>query len=165
MGVVVSNVTSPVIHVFLPYPAFIKGNYAIGLFFFLAGTLPLITICLDTFLFKELCFYSDKVTKSWSFFGVRTIYYSKARIFAPVSFLKLFNSANQIKETDDYGKTLSIQMPIIYLTFFFKKAQLNQIIEIINYLTDNSDDNPRLFKKNTLSEENLNYVWNRNKTL
>jgi hypothetical protein len=118
--------------------------------------LPCILITSDSILFKELIFYRDKVTKLWYLFGSRTIYYGNAKIVGPPRNMKWLSSAYQIRENNDKGKTILKQIPILYISFFFPSKTSKAIKEIGDFLTDDKESNPRLFKKTNLQRGDLN---------
>jgi len=131
-------------------------EYVKALLLILILLLPWIVILLDSILFKDLVFYSDKVSKSWYFFGSRTIYYKYAKIVGPPRNMKWLSSAYQIRETNDNGKTILKQIPILYISFFFPSKTSKTIREIGDFLTDDKENNPRPFKKTNLQRGDLN---------
>jgi len=130
-------------------------EYVKALLLILIMLLPWIVIILDSILFKELVFYSDRVTKSWYFFGSRTIYYKHAKIVGPPRNMKWLSSAYQIRETNDNGKTILKQIPILYISFFFPAKTSNSISEIGDFLTGDKENNPRPFNKTNLQSGDL----------
>lgn len=118
--------------------------------------LPMIVLTLDSILFKDLVFYNDNVTKSWYLFGSRSICYQYAKIVGPPKYFEWLSSAYQIRETNDNGKTILKQIPILYISFFFSSNASKTIRDIGDLLTDDKENNPRPFKKTNLQRGDLN---------
>ncbi len=131
-------------------------EYVKALLLILIFLLPCIVIISDSILFKDLVFYSDKVTKSWYLFGSRTICYQSAKIVGPPKYKEWLSSAYQIRETNEFGKTILKQIPILYISFFFPSKISKTIREIGDFLTEDKENNPRPFKKTNLQRGDLN---------
>ncbi len=126
-----------------------------ALLWILIFLLPMTVLTLDSILFKELVFYSDKVTKSWYLFGSRTIRYQAAKIVGPPRNFEWLSSAYQIRETNEFGKTILKQIPILYISFFFPSKTSKTIREIGDFLTEDKENNPRPFKKANIQSGDL----------
>ncbi len=134
------------------YVNYIENDYVYFVCFLLLSFL-LIVIAVDSLLFNTLAFYKDRVVKTWFFLGSVNIYYSRAKVIDPPSCLKFFSSAHQIRKTDDSGKTLLRQIPIFYMSFFFNAKDKRIIENIMDYLTGDKQNNPRVFKQSILHKE------------
>jgi len=145
----------------IAYELFLTNNYdykSLDLLtsaFFGLAALSAMIIILDSLLFKQIVFYTNRVTKYYYLLGQITVYYSNAEIDGPPGQFKWLSSAYKIRKTDEYGNALLKQVPMLFFAFFFSKRDMEQINNIINCLTEDLKNNPRIFKKNILNEEEL----------
>ena len=126
-----------------------ENDYVSSILFAIIITILLVIVS-DSLLFNNITFYEDRVVKEWFFVGSITIYYMRAKVIGPPSGFTWLSSAHQIRKTDENGKSLLRQIPIFYISFFFRKKDTNIIADILNYLTDDEHNNPRVFKKTIL---------------
>lgn len=128
------------------------GNYLGG------GALAFVAACgalfiLDAIFFKELLFYGDRVAKVWHLFGQRTISYSNASVSFPQWYMRWISSAHHIFESKENGRPVPLRLPIMYNAFFFPADTWERIDTIVNYLTQDDDNNPKKFRKTKLPKE------------
>jgi hypothetical protein len=133
------------------YLDLLRGKYMDA---FIVSVLPLLMllVTLDSIFFKELLFYQDRVVKVWHLFGRRTIYYSAGKVVDPPHSWRWIFSYHHIRETR-IGKNFVIQIPILYIAWLFPSAAAAKIETIMDYLTQDIEDNPRNFKRATLPKE------------
>jgi len=132
------------------YLNLLRGEY-LNAFLFSAPLLLMIYFTLDSILFKELLFYSDRVVKIWHFFGRRTIYYRRAKVIHPPWYLRWLGHA--IRETRENGKDLLMQMPVSYVACFLRADSIKMIGKILDYLTEDTENNQKPFRKARLPKE------------
>ena len=133
------------------YLDLVRGRYIDALLF---SILPLLMLLftLDSVFFKELLFYQDRVVKVWHIFGNRTIYYVAGKIVDPPRYWRWVLSGHHIRETRP-GKNFVIQIPILYVGSMFPSTTVQKIETIMDYLTQDVENNPRTFKKASLPKE------------
>lgn len=135
---------------YLLYIDVVKGRN-IHAFFVSLLLLLMFLLALDSMSFKELRFYQDRVVKIWHIFGSRTIFYRTAKVIDPPSYLRWLSYA--IRETEENGKDLLLQMPVSYVACLFPSDSSKMIGKILDYLTEDTENNPRTFKKVGLPKE------------
>jgi len=116
---------------------------------------PVALFMLDTIFFARLVFYEDRVVKSWHAFGQRTIYYSTARLNRPPRHFRWVSSAYAIRQVKCDGSYLFMQVPILYIAFFFPTSSAKKIDLIVDYLTSDSTYEMGMFTKHSLSKEEI----------
>jgi hypothetical protein len=132
------------------YLNLLRGEY-IDALILSAVPLAMLLFVLDAIFFKELLFYRDRVVKVWYLFGHRTIYYRAAKVIDPPPRFRWILTYHHIRETRP-GKAFVLQIPILYIGSFFPSASAEVIARILDYLTEHSQDNPRIIKKAELAE-------------
>ena len=133
------------------YLDLLRGKYIDAL---ISSIVPLFMLLfvLDAIFFKDLLFYQDRVVKVWYLFGQRTIYYRAAKVVDPPPYLRWILTNHHIRETRP-GKRFVVQIPILYIGSFFPSESVAVIARILDYLTEHSEDNPRIIKKAVLAKE------------
>jgi hypothetical protein len=121
-------------------------------FFVSVLLLLMLLFTLDSILFKELLFYQDRVVKVWHIFGSRTIYYVAGKIVDPPRYWRWVLSGHHIRETRS-GKNFVLQIPVLYIGSMFPSTTARKIETIMDYLTQDVQNNPRNFKKASLPKE------------
>lgn len=134
------------------YLCMLRGKYLGAVALSLIGSCGLLFV-LDSALFKGIEFFGDRVTKLWYVFGSRTVQYSSGMAKAPDWYMRLLSSAHFIVEVKDDGRPVPLRLPIMYYAFFFPSDTAKKIEMIIDYLTEDTENNPRKFKRSMLPKE------------
>jgi len=134
------------------YLCLLENKYIGAVALFLIGSAGLL-FTLDSALLERIVFYRDRLTKYWYLFGSRTIHYSRAMVKAPDRYMRLLSSAHFIAEIKENGKPVPMRLPIMYNSFFFPSDAANTIKLITDYLAEDTEKNPRIFKKAMLPGE------------
>lgn len=100
---------------------------------------------------KHLLFYRGRIVKVWYLFGQKTISYSEASVKKPD--MPWLSSVHFVFQSRDNGKPVPMRLPIHYHSFFFASDTAEKIEAIMDYLTDDKQNNPRKFKRFTLPVE------------
>jgi len=135
---------------YLLYVDMLKGNYVHAFFVSVFLVLALVAI-LDSTFFKELRFYQNRVVKVWHVFGNRTIYYRTAKVITPAWWLRWLSCV--IRETTEDGKDLPLQLPVSFIACLFPSYSRKVIGKILDYLTEDTENTSRHFKKASLPKE------------
>jgi hypothetical protein len=133
-----------------------SGQYGMALLLWIIF-MVLILEFLDSLFLKEIRFYRDRVAKLWHLFGSRTIFYSKAQVTGPPDFYRHLSSLHSIREIRDNGKASLLQVPIVYISFFFSSDTAKRMGQIIDCLTEDTESNPRMVRKLTLTKEDIGH--------
>lgn len=120
---------------------------------FLPGVIFIILIYIDTIFFSSIEFYKDRVVKNWHWGGMRSIPYENARLSGPPTTFRWLTNAYHIRELKENGSVAWSRLPIIYNEFFVRSVDIKKVRKILDYLTGQSTDNPRMFKINELKED------------
>jgi hypothetical protein len=131
-----------------------KGRYVLATMMAL-GIPCLILIVVDFVFTKQFLFYEDRLVKEWYFFGRRTIYYRRMRVRCTPSHLKWLSTGHAFVE--DRGNLMAIlfQIGIAYNGRYIAPDAAKKIDTIVNYLTGDSEENPRPCIKAALPKEVL----------
>jgi len=157
---------SPALLFFMIVPYAFKENYLptsgnlssfIAFYVFSLASLSLLYRILDALFFEQICFYSDRITKSWYFINyVRTIYYSEAKVYSPRRLINYSSTPYSIRQTNQFGKTLHLKQPISFWPFFVETATVRKIEAILDYLVEYNESDCAVIKKTFISAEELN---------
>jgi hypothetical protein len=134
------------------YFAFVREDYFGGALLWFFGFIMLY-VPLDAIFFKELLFYQDRVVKVWHLLGQKSIPYSRASVKGPDWYMRWLSSAHHIFESKDDGKPIPMRLPLLYHSFFFTPKTRKRIEMIMDYMTEDKENNPRKFRKSVLPKE------------
>ncbi|MFZ5866838.1 MAG: hypothetical protein ACOYXY_13225 [Thermodesulfobacteriota bacterium] len=137
----------------IAYLSILDGTYTGSLALLVAASA--LIIALDSLFLKEIVFFQDRVMKAWHLLGQRTIYYSKASVTDPRVHMGWLSSSgvHYIFESNENGKPVRWRIPIGYIPFFFPSDTARTINMIMDYMTEDKENNPKKFKKAMLPKE------------
>jgi hypothetical protein len=127
------------------------------------GGLGMLVFAFEILLTKRILFCEERVVKIWYFLGQRTIPYKKAMLMSaipPKGIRRWMAHSYLLKEVDDRGKPILLQLPILYIARCVPREAAKEVDAIIGYLVGEKNI-PRihevslLFEKSTLSKEVL----------
>jgi hypothetical protein len=113
----------------------------------------ILLVFLEAIFFKELLFYRDRVMKVWHLFGQKTIPYTRANVKRPDWYMRWVSSAHHIFESEEDGRPIRMRLPLLYHSSFFPPKTATKIEMIMDYMTEDKENNPRKFRKSILPKE------------